>query len=224
MRIFGYIFFNIYILLIAALRMIQDNKTIYDVLFITLVILLITNLVMFLIEKLLGGVIDFAFKWYEKRKMKNYNLFEWIGDSNNRIKLYDNLSKIKQFDKGSIHDNLQKIKDEIKKEFNNINKLQSLKIYLEVKVESPKLTSLNTATQTVLLALMTSSLVNLLNGFGNANLKMFTNLIVVMAVWFGLLVAISFISKQIDKFKLLLKLVMECIEEEKGKTTEHGGK
>lgn len=194
----------------------QNEIPLYILLLATVLAIFVVNLVVFLSEKVLEKIIDYFYKKYEKRKMKNYSLFDWMGESN-WIKLYDNLSVIQQIDKNSIYDNFENIKLELKKEFNSLDKLETLRVYLEVQVESPKLITLNSATQTVLLALITSSLVSYINKINSGGVNVILYILIVIIVWFLLLGAISYISKQIDKFKFLLKVVLECIKEEKEK-------
>ena len=205
------------VLLISGLAIyntILNEKPLSIAIIATLFSVIVINIFLLIAEKMLAKIIDYLMIKYDKKKMKSYNLFEWMGESN-WLTLYDNISKIKQFDKNLIDENYNEIKKEIKKEFNSIKKLESFKIYLEVKVESPKLTILSTVTQTILLALITSALISYMNGINDSEFNGYLYILIVVIVWFILLGAISFITKQIDKFKLLLKLVVECINDEK---------
>lgn len=217
MKVIIYLYINICSLIIFGIGIykgLKDEKSIVILLLAAAIIVIAINLILFIFDKGLGKLIDLIFKSYEKRKMKNYNLFEWMGEPN-WIKLYDNLSEIKKFDKSSIQENFERIKMEIKKEFNSIEKMEYLKVLLEVKVESSRITNLNTISQTILVALITTSLVSFINGVKSNDFYGILYLIIVLIVWFILLGAISFFSKRIDKYRLLLKLVTKCIDEEK---------
>lgn len=167
---------------------------------------------LFLIEKVMRRVFNYFFNKYEKRRMKNYNLFEWLGESKS-IELYGNLASIKEFDRTNFIDSFNRVKGEIKKEFNNEGKLEALRILLEIKVESPRLTMLPTVTITILIAIITSSIISFVNGIISFAVTGVIYEVIFMIVMFVLLMAINFFSEEIDKHKLLLKLVIECLNE-----------
>jgi hypothetical protein len=197
----------------------QNRESIYVLLFSAVISIIVINVLMVILGKVLESIFNYLFRKYEKRKMRNYNLFEWMGESN-WISLYDNLSEIKEVDKNSIYNNYEKIKEEIIKEFDTKNKLEDLKIFLEVKVESPRLTSIVSAIQTILLALITFSFVSYFSNFKISDFKSDLYLILGSIVWFSLLAAIAYLSKHIDKYRLLLKLVSKCIKEYEEKTVK----
>ncbi len=215
MRLFSYIAINFLIILylvIAFYKGIQSGFLVINLIIVSLIIVCLFNLIFFVIEKLLNKLLEYLIKIYDKRKMKNYNLYEWMGEVR-WIKLLDEISNIKEFDKDILHSNYQLIKIEIEKEYDSKEKLNSLKMYLETIVESPRLTVLNTVTQTLLMALITTSIINFLNGIFKSNVNSMWYLAVVFVVWIILLVSIMYISKQIDRNKLFLKLVLDCISE-----------
>lgn len=215
MRLFSYIAINLLIILFLAIVFyngIQKGIQPIKLIIVSFIFLGVFNLIIFVIEKLFNKLGDYLIKLYDKRKMKNYNLYEWMGEVR-WIKLLDEISNIKEFDKDILHDNFQLIKLEIEKEFDSKEKLISLKLYLETIVESPRLTVLNTVTQTLLMALITTSIINFVNGLYTSNVNSMWYLAIVFVVWIILLVSITYISKQIDRNKLLLKLVLECINE-----------
>jgi len=215
LRLFSYIAINLLIILFLAMAFyngIKNGILPISLVIVSIIILGVFNLIIFVIEKLFNKLGDYLIRLYDKRKMKNYNLYEWMGEVR-WIKLLDEISNIKEFNKDTLHDNFQLIKLEIEKEFDNKEKLISLKLYLETIVESPRLTVLNTVTQTLLMALITTSIINFVNGLNTSNVNSMWYLAVVIVVWIILLVSITYISKQIDRNKLLLKLVLECINE-----------
>ncbi|QFF98880.1 hypothetical protein PB01_08560 [Psychrobacillus glaciei] len=171
MRIISYACFNlifIYICVLAFYKGFQEGISIIFLSLATIITILLINLMIYIFDKISSKLFDLIIKMYNKRKMKNFNLFEWIGETK-WLKLYDTLKDIKEFDNNSIHDNFKKIKKEINKEFNSKEKLKSFKLYLEVIVESPKLIILNTVIQTLLLAVITTSLINYINEIKNMN-------------------------------------------------------
>ncbi|WBL16432.1 hypothetical protein [Sutcliffiella sp. NC1] len=216
MRVFIYVVTNFYIFLISGTLIYHWINTgiYYRYIVIVLgIMIVVPNLIVFLLEKVLDRLLSYLFRRYEKRVMENYNLFKWMGELN-WIGLFGNLKNIKDFDKNTIHNNFERIKKEIRKEYHTIDRLKSLQLYLEVKVESPKLVTLNSSIQTILIALITSSLVGLVNISSIGDLKFYLYLCIVGIVWILLLFFMASISKEMDKFKLLLKLVNECIKEE----------
>ncbi|MGG3624380.1 hypothetical protein ABES25_12575 [Bacillus gobiensis] len=175
---------------------------------------IVFNLMIFIFDIAINYFIKIINK-REKRKKENSNLYQWLGEGPEWLDLYKDLKSIQEFDKGSLHGGLSITKREIKQKFPNINRLTSLKIYLETKVESPKLTTKLSAFQTIFVALITTTLVTLVNISNLNNLIFYSSAVVFI---FGLLILIYLInsfSKEIERNKLLLKLVNLCIEEEK---------
>ncbi|MGE7917249.1 hypothetical protein [Lysinibacillus xylanilyticus] len=173
MRLFSYIAINLLIILFLAIAFyngIKNGILAINLIIVSFIILGVLNLIIFVIEKLFNKLGDYLIKLYDKRKMKNYNLYEWMGEVR-WIKLLDEISNIKEFDKDILHNNFQLIKLEIEKEFDSKEKLISLKLYLETIVESPRLTVLNTVTQTLLMALITTSIINFVNGLYKSNVS-----------------------------------------------------
>lgn len=178
------------------------------------VILIIgTNIIISIVYFLGEKFSDKLFVWLDKRKMKKYSLYEWAGDPI-WLEFHEQLSSIKEFNPKSLIDNYERIKKEIKKSFDSPKKLNAFKIYLEVKCESPRLNSLLNSTQSIFIALITFSLVTLVNFSELTQIKSLFFIFIFIIVWFGLLMVIIYMSQQIDMNKVLLKLVCECIEEE----------
>jgi len=69
------------------------------------------------------------------------------------------------------------------------------------------------STQTIFIAAITSSLITFLNFTNLSGLKMFISYIFFLVFFVGLMNTIDFMSKAIDRDKLLLILVNECIQE-----------
>ncbi|PAD80635.1 hypothetical protein CHH57_24035 [Niallia circulans] len=187
-----------------------DFKGIY--IFIMLGILVIVNLLMFILIKLLGKGIDYILRKYDQRKMKNYNMLEWMGEAI-WLDLYHDLAKKKVFDRHNISNNYNDIKEIVKEKYKSEKELRSLELYLEVRNESQVLKTLNTVTQTTLVAIITSSLVSFMNGMITLKSSGVIYLVIFMVVWIMLMIAINYFSKEMSKDKLLLKLVKECISE-----------
>lgn len=219
MRKISYLIVNFYILtilIITIYKVINDGVTLLNLIIKAIIVLAVSNILLLVFEKLLTKIINYAIKIFNKKKMKRYSLFEWMGETK-WLDLMDNLSNKKGFSNNDIHENYQLIKKEIRSIYNNIDKLKSLKIYLEVITESPKLTILNSVTQTILLAIITTSIIGYINGLMTLKNHIYLYLFVVILVWFVLLASISFINKEINKNKLLLKLVLECLTEDEKK-------
>ncbi|PAD85465.1 hypothetical protein CHH55_23325 [Niallia circulans] len=210
-----YYMVNLLFIVIFVLGLVEsihtgDFKGIY--IFIMLGILVIVNLLMFILIKLLGKGIDYILSKYDQRKMKNYNMLEWMGEAI-WLDLYNDLAKKKVFDRHNISNNYNDIKEIVKEKYKSETELRSLELYLEVRNESQVLKTLNTVTQTTLVALITSSLVSFMNGMITFKSSGVIYLVIFMVVWIMLMIAINYFSKEMSKDKLLLKLVKECISE-----------
>lgn len=175
-----------------------------------------TNAIVIIVQFLVTKLLDKLFIWIDKRKMDKYSLYEWSGEPI-WLEFHEQLSSIKEFNPKNLSENYEKIKEEIKKSFNNRKQLNAFKIYLEVKCESTRLNSLLNSTQAIFVALITFSLVTIVNFTELTQMKSIFFIVVFVVVWFGLLMVIDFVSKQIDRNKVLLKLVSECLEEKESK-------
>lgn len=202
----------IVIFVLSSVESIQTGEFKGIYIFIMLGILVVVNLLMFILIKLLGKGVDYILSKYEQRKMKNYNMLEWMGEAI-WLDLYNDLAKKKEFDRHNINDNYNTIKAIVKEKYKSEKELRSLELYLEVRNESPVFKTLNTVTQTTLVALITSSLVSFINGMITFESSGVIYLIIFMVVWVMLMIAINYFSKEMSKDKLLLKLVKECISE-----------
>ena len=149
--------------------------------------------------------------WVDKKKMEKYSLYEWTGDLI-WLEFNDTLTSIKDFEPKDLYANYNKIKIEMERTFNNREKLIALKIYLEVKSESPRLNSFLSSNQAILVGLVTFFLVTLVDFPELTQLKGMFLFILFVIVWLILLMFIDFTSKQIDRNKVLLKLVNECLK------------
>ncbi|AYV67245.1 hypothetical protein C2I06_10355 [Niallia circulans] len=210
-----YYMVNLLFIVIFVLGLVEsihtgDFKGIY--IFIMLGILVIVNLLMFILIKLLGKGIDYILSKYDQRKMKNYNMLEWMGEAI-WLDLYHDLAKKKVFDRHNISNNYNDIKEIVKEKYKSEKELRSLELYLEVRNESQVLKTLNTVTQTTLVAIITSSLVSFMNGMITLKSSGVIYLVIFMVVWIMLMIAINYFSKEMSKDKLLLKLVKECTSE-----------
>lgn len=176
-----------------------------------LVLFLITNAFIltgqFIITKLAHKLTDLI----NKKKMEKYSLYEWSGDLV-WLEFNDAITSIKDFDPKDLYTNYNQIKKQIEKTYNNREKLIALKIYLEVKSESPRLSSLQSSTQAILVGLITFSLVTLVDFPKLTQLKGSFLFILFALVWLSLLMFIDFTSKQVDRNKVMLKLVNECLK------------
>ena len=174
-------------------------------------------IVAILIYNLFLLIIDVSFnkffKWYDKHSAEKYNFYEWMGDPHPPIKFYEEFSNIKEFEHDNFIDNCNLIKDKILRDLPNLTDLNGFRTYLELKSASPRLTSLLNSLQTILIAVITSSLITALNFTKWSELKIFLSYILFLTFFVGLMKIIDFISKAIDRDKLLLVLVNECIRE-----------
>ena len=173
-------------------------------------------LLIFLAANIFAFTIDFIFnklfKWYEKRSTDKYNLHQWMGNPDSPIN-FEEFSSFKDFEPNNFIGNCILIKEIINKALPDLNQLKSYKTFLELKSSSPRLNSLLSSTQTIFIAAITSSLITFLNFTNLSGLKMFLSYIFFLVFFVGLMNFIDFMSKAIDRDKLLLVLVNECIQE-----------
>lgn len=211
---YAYIAYNIFIFLYTIRiwkNLYLDGESI--------IVLLLQFIVTFIVLNLFAVTIDFIlsklFEIYIKRSAEKYDFYEWSGKPDSPIDLYKEFSKKKDFDPTRFKENCEKIKEKIYRDLPELDELKSYKTYLELKSTSPRLSSLLSATQTIFIAVIASSLITFLNYTNINGLKMFFSYIFFMLFYFGLMHIIDFMSKAIDRDKLLLVLVNECIEETK---------
>ena len=178
-----------------------------------LVILLIALVVINFLTWLIHIIVEKGLTWYEKRKQRNYSLLTWLGDTNIGLDLFSNLQEVKSFNPAKFHDNYELTKQKIKQYYTSDMELKGLKYYLETQTSSQKYTSIFNTTQTILLGIIVPTVLTIFN-FKNYSLTIVSlNVLLFMVFWLILLNGIVFMSNQIDKMKVLLRLVDECIEE-----------
>ncbi|OCA86044.1 hypothetical protein A8F94_14480 [Bacillus sp. FJAT-27225] len=158
-------------------------------------------------------VIDRFFNWYDKRKQINYSMMEWLGDTNVNINLYEELTKIKDFNREAFNHNYQIVKQKIKEQYSTKNDLKGFKNYLELRINSQKYISILNSTQAILIAIIIPTILTFLNFKDISSLASSINVVLFFIFWITLLSAIDFFARQMDLMKVLLRLVTECIEE-----------
>lgn len=209
---YTYILLNI----LVALTILWNWKELYNLnngikekVLIVVIIFIISNFFLLILNILYNSF----FSWYDKKTKEKYNFYEWIGKPDSPIKLYETYSNKKDFNSHEFEENCELIKDKIKQDLPSLKSLKSYKNFLELQIDSPRLNALMNTSQTITLAIITASLITLLN-FLDADIW---NLIISYFAFFlfliGLFKAIDFLSTEMDRNKLLLLLVKECIEE-----------
>ncbi|MDY7044415.1 hypothetical protein RVS70_09380 [Virgibacillus sp. M23] len=208
-----YLFANIYMILITVpyiLEMYLEDKRIINIILFTVLCVVSINLLVFLSYYLL----EKAFNKLEKRSKEKYNLYDWLGNPKSPINLYGKFSKWKGFDSKNFKENCTYLKDEIKKQTKTVEGLKDYKKYLEIKNSSPRLTTLLNSSQTIIIAVITSSLITFLNFTDKKTSSLFLSYFTFIIFLIGLGIVINFMSNEIERNKLLLVLVNECISEE----------
>lgn len=208
-----HIVLSVLVILISVLkffRIYSKNKNILTFVIEVICFLLIINLLIWITHI----VIDKVYKWYQKKKQKNYSLFTWLGDTDVFVSLYDELSNIKSFNQDNFHDNYITVKQKIKEHFTTINDLKAFRTYLEIKTDSSKYIAIFNSTQTIIIAVITTAIITLVNFVNTSSDTLLIILMVISVFWILLLNSINFMGREIDKMKVLLRLVNECIDEE----------
>lgn len=171
----------------------------------------------FLLVNLLIFIIDFSFNkffsWYDKHTSEKYNFYQWMGNPQPPIMFYEEFSSFKNFEHNKFVENCNRIKEKMLRDLPEQSDLKGFRTFLELKTSSPRLTSLLGSMQTILIAVITSSLITTLNFTNWSVWKFIISYILFLIFFVGLIRVIDFISKTIDRNKLLLVLVNECIQE-----------
>lgn len=162
-------------------------------------------------------ILDFLFSkyfdWYDKREKEKYNFYEWIGKPDSPLDLQSFFENKKDFARADFIGNCKLIKDTISYQMDSLEKLQGYKRFLELQTSSPRPNTLMNASQTILIAVITAALITFLNFDDVRVLMLIVSYFIAMIFVVGLLKAIDFYSSKIDRNRLLLVLVNECIEE-----------
>lgn len=198
------------LVVVVTIVNVKPRENLLTVTYSIVALLVMVNIVVWLIH---FGVEKVSL-WFEKRKQKNYSLLTWLGDTNVTLDLYADLSNIKTFNPENFFNNYEITKQKIKERFTTINELKAFKNYLEIKTTSQKYTALLSSTQSILIAIIIPAVITTVNFTVAANSKtVLINTVVFYVFWIILLNAIDFIGKELDKIKVLLKLVNECIDD-----------
>lgn len=185
------------------------NGSIASLLINVSIILVISNILFFMLDILFNKYFD----WYDKREKEKYNFYDWIGKPDSPLDLQSIYENKKDFARDDFIGNCKLIKDTISDKMNSLEKLQGYRRFLELQTSSPRLNTLMNASQTILIAVITAALITFLNFNDVSVLMLIVSYFVAMIFVVGLLKAIDFYSSKIDRNKLLLVLVNECIEE-----------
>lgn len=201
------------LVLIASLLEVNLTKisvaSVTQYLFTLVLALLIANFFTWLIHI----VVEKGLNWYEKRKQRSYSLLTWLGDTNIVLDLYSELQEVKTFNPTNFHDNYELTKQKIKQYYISDIELKGFKYYLETQTTSQKYTSILNTTQTILLGIIVPTVLTIFNLKNFTTTGVSLNALLFLVLWLILLNGIVFMSNQIDKMKVLLRLVNECIEE-----------
>lgn len=203
---------SLLVIMISLLNIdLKEISTMYIIKFIigVIVLLLIVNLLIWLLHFL----VDKGFTWFEKRKQRRYSLYTWLGDTSISLELYNELESIKTFNPTNFHENYELTKQKILQYYKTVDELRGLKHHLEIQTSSQKYTSLFNTTQTILLGLIIPILLTIFNFKDITSMTSSVNSVLFLIIWLTLLNSIDFMANQIDKKKVLLRLVNECIDE-----------
>lgn len=177
---------------------------------ITIITMMVIINILMVITFGLGKLIEITLiKRIEKRRAKEYSLYNWLGRPN--INIYRNLAAQKEVNDKDLIGNHTKITKIIREKYPTREELIKFKLVLEVKQESPRLQLIKHLIQTVLLAIITIPLTQIITSF--LNITEINNWVfnfsvgLFVIVWTLMLLFIEFISKETDRINFLLKLV-----------------
>lgn len=153
------------------------------------------------------------FNWYEKRSKAKYSLYEWLGYPYPSIDIKKRLSDKKNFTLEEFEENCKIIKKEISLELRDLEGWKSYKKYLELKIDSPRFSSLLSSSQSILIAVIGAAVITFLNVSDKSNTQLVISYIFLFIAGIGLAKVIDLWSSKIDRDRFLLVLVNEYIEE-----------
>lgn len=185
------------------------NGTIMSLLINIGIISIVLNLLVFIV----GVFVDKFFEWFDKKEKERYSFYDWMGNPEDPLDLLNKYSDKKVFSKTDFVGNCNILKQTILEEMDTIEKLKAYRNFLELKTNSPKWNTLMSAFQTILIAVITAALITFLNFIHVEKELLIISYIVAIVFILSLSKAIAFYSSKIDRNKLLLLLVNECIEE-----------
>lgn len=185
------------------------------------------TLIFFIIFAASMNVFGLVFYWimeninqrFEKRAAEKFSIYHWLGNPENPITLKAELSGIKEFKPEKFKDNCEIVKKEINKELKELEDLKSYKKFLILKNDSPRLTSLLSSLKTILIAIITASILTFLNLAEFSFMAFMSSYFFLVISGITLLASIDYMSKAIDRHKLLLILISECIEDKERELT-----
>lgn len=162
---------------------------------------------------LIFWTIDKIYQRFEKRAAEKLSIYHWLGNPTNPITLKDSLSNIKDFTPEKFRHNCNIVKAAILSQVGESEELRSYKRFLDLKNKSLRLTSLLSSFKTILIAIITATFLTFLNFSEFSYMTFIISYFVLIISACTLLVSIDYMSKTVDRDKLLLMLVNECIEE-----------
>ncbi|MGG4039912.1 hypothetical protein [Heyndrickxia ginsengihumi] len=207
------IFTSIYTLFIqlpALIEMVQSHKSIITVLLFFVACQVAVNILA--LSAMYLSI--FVTNNIEKQLKKKYSLYEWLGNPtypNNKI--MEKIKGKKQINSYKFAENRELVKDIIKEELKSKSEMKSYLDYLKLQSESNRLSNLLTATQTILIAVITSSLITVLNFSEVKTQKVVFSYFFFILFVIALYTAIYTINNSQDRNKFLKELVEECVNE-----------
>jgi ABC-type multidrug transport system fused ATPase/permease subunit len=211
MQKFAHIMMSLLTVVVAIVNR-KPTENLLTIITTIITLLVIVNVFVWIIHL----VVEKVSLWFEKKRQKNYSLLTWLGETNVALDLYDDLSAVKTFNPEKFFNNYELTKQKIKQRFSTINELKAFKHYLEIKTTSQKYTALFSSTQSILVAIIIPAIITTVNFTATNSKTVLINTVVFYVFWIILLNAIDFIGKELDKIKVLLKLVNECIDDSIG--------
>lgn len=112
---------------------------------------------------LIFWIIDKIYQRFEKRAAEKFSMYHWLGNPANPITLKDSLSNVKDFTPEKFQHNCSIVKETIVSQLGEAEDLRSYKRFLDLKNESPRLTSLLSSFKTILIAIITATILTFLN-------------------------------------------------------------
>lgn len=170
---------------------------------------------------IVSWTIDRVFHWFEKRTKEKYSLYDWLGNPDNPITLKYKLSNMKEFTPENFKTNCRTVKNEILLELSELDDLKNYKKFLELKNNSPRFNSLLSSSQSIFIAVITASILTFLNLTDINYLKLIISYFFLLLSAISLITAIDYMSKAMDRDKILLLLVEECIQEKENEVLQN---
>lgn len=201
------IIINLEYLLLIAPQILEMKNNFVTNLIILVVTMVVINLLFLILLAIWGKIVN----RFEKRNKEKYSLYNWLGDPNIYLKIYDKLIKTKPHDHSDFKQNYDEIRNIIRENYRSEEELHALKIHLESRNKSPRLNQVMTGMQSIIIALIIPVALGALNIFTMNKSYWILDSLGFIFLFFLLLIFIDYMCKTIERQNTLLLIVNDML-------------